>query len=244
MVIFSFQKYRQRNENYHQLLQIKEYLTFSNAMLTVYHTDINLVRQHSKLNELLRELPEMMHERAKRYKFEKDAYNFVVGRLLLKKGLAGFEIDAKLEDLQYSENGKPFLEHVSFNISHTEDMVVCAFSTTGEIGIDIERVKEVNLADFEPWFTNTEWTVINTSSSPIQKFYWYWTRKESIIKALGISLSELHRIEIENTKDHFTESGKKWFLKDLDIGTGFCAALCTDFKISEIRRNHIEFKYK
>jgi len=200
-------------------------------MICIHQADSNQVRKDKALNNLLLDLPENMHERANRYKFEEDAYNFVLGRLLLKKGLTALGKEDQFEHIQYHESGKPFLEDVFFNISHTENLVVCALSSKGEIGIDIEKVKEVKLDDFDAWFTKKEWAKINNSPSPLQKFYWYWTRKESVLKALGVNLSYLHKIEIDATKDHFIENGKKWWLKDVDFGTGFSGALCSEHPI-------------
>ena len=202
-------------------------------MIRIYQADSDQVRKDKTLNNLLRVLPEKMHERANRYKFERDAYNFVLGRLLLKIGLEEHGKIDQFEHIEYKESGKPFLKDVFFNISHTDNLVVCALSTDGEIGIDVEKVKQVKLDDFEPWFTIREWKEINNASLPLQKFYWYWTRKESVLKALGVNLSYLHEIEIDATKDHFIENEKKWFIKDLDFAPGFFGALCSESEITE-----------
>ena len=231
-----FQKYRQRNEKICQLLQKSEDLTLNNIMIYIYYTDSKLVRQKYKLKDFIEKLPEKMHKRAYRYKFEKDGFNFVLGRLLLNKGLEDLGWGDRLENIRYLESGKPFLENVYFNISHTEGLVVCALSTKGEIGIDIEKVKQVKLDDFEAWFTKKEWAEINSSPSPLQKFYWYWTRKESIIKALSTNLSYLHKIEVDATKNFFSDEGKKWYLKDLDFGKGFTGALCSEIQISDLKQ--------
>jgi len=205
-------------------------------MICIYQADSNYIRKYKALNDLLRDLPAKTHERANRYKFAPDAYNFALGRLLLKAGLEELKIGSQLEQIEYQESGKPFLRDVFFNISHTENLVVCALSTKGEIGIDIEKVKQVSLADFNAWFTEKEWAKINSSPSPLQKFYWYWTRKESIIKALGVNLSYLHKIEIDASKDHFIDNGKKWWLKNIDFGTSYYGALCSEIPISDLRQ--------
>jgi len=200
-------------------------------MLTIYQADTKRFQGKKSLEKLLKELPLNMHKKALRYKFEEDAYNFVVGRLLLKKGLEELVMGDKLQQITYQNSGKPYLDDVSFNISHSGNKVVCVLSTKGEVGVDIEKIKEVKLEDFEAWFTKMEWTEINNAPSPLQKFYWYWTRKESIIKALGVTLCYLHKIEVDATKDHFIESGKKWYLKDLDFGRGYFGALCSEVEI-------------
>ncbi|MEL6926724.1 MAG: hypothetical protein AAFO94_21975, partial [Bacteroidota bacterium] len=43
---------------------------------------VEIARQHS-LEKLLSHLPRSLHARARRYRFERDQYNFLIGRLLL-----------------------------------------------------------------------------------------------------------------------------------------------------------------
>jgi 4'-phosphopantetheinyl transferase len=205
-------------------------------MIYIYQADSKPFRENKAFNKLCSKLPVVLHERANRYKFEEDAYNFVLGRLLLKESLKVLGKEDQFEHIQYYESGKPFLDGISFNISHTENLVACAISLDGQIGVDIEKVKQVKLADFETWFTENEWTDIYNSPSQLQKFYWYWTRKESIIKALGVNLSYLHKIEIDASKDHFIENGQKWWLRDLNFGETYCGALCSETPITGLKQ--------
>ncbi len=204
-------------------------------MIYIYQADSFRIKQNMQLNNLLKYLPESMNDRTFQYKFEQDAYNFVLGRLLLRKGLKDLGLSNQIEHIEYQKNSKPFLKDVFFNISHTDNLVVCAISLEGEIGIDVEKTKPVVLEDFEPWFTIGEWSDIIKSTESIRKFYWYWTRKESIIKALGLTLSYLHQIEIDTTKDLFIEKSNKWYLNDLDFGADHTGALCSMVPIKEVR---------
>ena len=208
-------------------------------MLTIYQADTKRFQGNISLEKLLKELPLNMHEKALRYKFKEDAYNFVVGRLLLKKGLEELGMGDQLQHITYQNSGKPNLKDVFFNISHSGNMVVCVLSTKGVVGIDIEKEREIKLDDFDAWFSKKEWQEINKASSPLQKFYWFWTRKESIIKALGVTLSHLHKIEVDATKDHFIENDKKWYLKDLDFGSGYFGALCSEVEIENLSQKTI-----
>ncbi len=205
-------------------------------MLIIYQADSKQIQDKKSLKKLFEELPVNLHKRALRYKFKKDAYNFVVGRLLLKRGLEELGKVDQFEHIAYQKSGKPYLKDVFFNISHSGNLVICVLSTKGFVGIDIEKTREVKLNDFEAWFTKKEWLEINNTPSPLQKFYWYWTRKESIIKALGVNLSYLNKIEIDATKDYFIENGKKWYLKDLDFGSGYFGALCSEVVIEGINQ--------
>lgn len=192
-------------------------------------------RKKYKLDQLLNLLPFSLHGRAKRYEFEVDAFNFVLGRLLLKEGLDQLGLVTNLESITYGENGKPFLKKAYFNISHSEDRVICALSTEGEIGIDIEKERTLELKSFLYWFSLEEWTNIQYSDSPLKTFFWYWTRKESILKALGIELSHLHKIEINPTNDFFFYNQEKWHLQDLNLGKGYFGAICSEEEIGTIK---------
>lgn len=203
-------------------------------MIYIYQADSAMVSKSNSLKDLLEVLPESMHERALRYKSEQAGYNFVIGRMLLKEGLKKLGIVDEFEKIGFHPTGKPFLKKAFFNISHSDSKVVCAITTQGEIGIDIEKVKPIELDNFKTFFMEKEWKEINSSSSPLDKFYWYWTRKESIIKALGVNLSYLHQIEIDPAKNLFFDQGKKWYLTDLNIGMGFYGALCSEFNAVDI----------
>lgn len=203
-------------------------------MVYVYRSDTKDVMAKYILRDLLTELPRSLHDRAHRYKSERDAYNYVMGRLLLKKGLKDLRIIAKLEDISYTKTEKPILKGVFFNISHTENKVVCAFSLESEIGIDVEKKKEVDLKNFSSWFSEREWNDIQTTDDPLSKFYWYWTRKECIIKTIGENLSYLHKLEIDPGSNQFTDGGKKYYLMDLDLGPDYAAAICSELPIDAI----------
>lgn len=194
----------------------------------IYTADSEVIRGNSTLEELLTKLPEEMHAKAYRYRFERDAFNFALGRLLLKKGLAEIEKAHLLSQITFQENDKPVLEGVYFNISHSADRVVCVVSESGQVGIDIEKYKVLPLDDFRRSFTQKEWFDIQNAPEPMKTFFWYWTRKESVIKALGVNLSYLHKIELDPTKEFFIIEGKKWCLQDLDFSDGYMGALCSE----------------
>ena len=111
-------------------------------MLTIYQADTKRFQAEKSLEKLLEELPLNMHKKAIRYKFKEDAYNFIVGRLLLKKGLEELGMVDQLQHIAYRNSGKPYLKDVFFNISHSGNLVVCALSTKGVVGIDIEKTKD------------------------------------------------------------------------------------------------------
>src|SRR5439155_11129234 len=78
--------------------------------------------------------------RADRFRFERDRSRYIVGRALLRGLLAGY-LDTAPEGLQfqYGEFSKPALRGgPGFNVSHSGSIALYAFSSVGEIGIDVE----------------------------------------------------------------------------------------------------------
>lgn len=201
------------------------------SVVRIYMTHSLTLGNSKTTSQLLEGLPPSMHQRALRYRRKEDAYSFIAGRLLLQRGLEYQGIDDSIEHIQIEESGKPFLKSAYFNISHSDERVVCAITETGKIGIDIEKEKEVELVNFKPWFTAMEWKDIVESQTSLQQFYRYWTRKESIIKALGWTLSQLHQIHLDIKQDVFHENGKTWYIQNLDIGSDYWGAICSEVKL-------------
>jgi 4'-phosphopantetheinyl transferase len=137
--------------------------------------------------------------RAGRFVFERDRRRFVVGRARLRHLLAsrlGVQPDAV--ELDYGPRGKPRLSRrfadskLRFNVSHSEDFAVYAFSSDREIGVDVEIVRELRDADeiasrFFSLRENQAYQALDSLDKPLG-FFNCWTRKEAFIKALGDGL--------------------------------------------------------
>ncbi|MFT4664112.1 MAG: 4'-phosphopantetheinyl transferase [Polaribacter sp.] len=186
-------------------------------MRKIYHADSRKLIAEQSLSSLYEGVPPEVKERAERFRFPRDAYNFVNGRILLQKGLRELGLDDDLSKIQYQENGKPQLDGVYFNISHSDHRVVCVLSTEGEIGVDVEVRGTIELESFVNYFTETEWSDINEADDPIGRFYFYWTRKEAVIKALGVTLSWLHDIELDAKGERFEFGGREWVLEEVEL---------------------------
>jgi 4'-phosphopantetheinyl transferase len=209
--------------------------------ISIYRSQTESLIKQKSLQELLQQLPTPLQSRALRYKSELSAYNYVVGRLLLKHGLACFGFDDDLEKIKFQENGKPVLPGIHFNISHSDHQVICAFSKEGVIGVDLEKISPIDFEDFTSMFSAQEWTAIKDSDNPIRTFYWFWTRKESIIKALGHKLSYLHQIELDVSLDYIFIDGRQWFLRDISVGEPFLGATCCEEEIEKLEVVDFQF---
>lgn len=91
--------------------------------------------------------------------------------------------------LLYTPQGKPYLEHgPCFNLSHSGHFAALAISDQ-PVGLDLQDMTHKSsqrLAD--RWFTAEEAAWINGQPD---RFFHVWTRKESVVKALGLGLAAL-----------------------------------------------------
>ncbi|HHS96217.1 MAG TPA: 4'-phosphopantetheinyl transferase superfamily protein, partial [Phaeodactylibacter sp.] len=188
--------------------------------------DTRQLQKTQPLPALLKSMPSDIQARALRYRLERDAYNLVAGRILLQKGLKELGLDTDISKIRYLPSGKPILESVHFSISHSEHLVLCALYTEGAIGLDVEVRQNPDLKNFKDFFTKVEWQDIMDANDSIGRFYFYWTRKEAVIKALGVNLDWLHRIGLDTHADIFTIENKEWFFKTLNLGVNVYGALC------------------
>ena len=88
---------------------------------------------------LLEKIPEKKKIQAEKFRFKEDSWRTILGYNLLFKILKE-NFGTEKADIIFNEYGKPFLkgEDVFFNISHCENVVVCA-ADTAPLGIDIQK---------------------------------------------------------------------------------------------------------
>lgn len=96
--------------------------------------------------------------------------------------------------LEKAEGGKPYLvglaEQVCFNLSHSGEYVVCAFSDR-ETGVDIERIGRERMNVARRFFHREEIRALEEAGAEERKelFFKYWSVKESFLKYKGTGLS-------------------------------------------------------
>lgn len=184
----------------------------------------------------LERLPAALQPKILRYRRWEDAHAALLGKLLLLVALHTTGSTATLEELLYTPHDKPYFPAgPNFNISHSGNRAVCALSTTGRVGVDIELIKPLSFDDFQTQFTPNEWQAIRSAPDPIAAFYRFWTAKESLIKAdgrgLGIPLLELDVTEYRP----IPLDGASWTFQPLSFFPGYAAHLTTEEPNPEIR---------
>lgn len=136
------------------------------------------------------------HQQANRYKIPEDRGRFCVGRAMLRY-LSGcyLRCDGKALQLEVNHYGKPrwqgFHEQLGFNISHSGDWVLIAFTAGLDVGIDVERVNQSPRFDFltvaKHAFHPLEMAQLDAMPEEQKKstFYDLWSCKEAVMKAIG-----------------------------------------------------------
>ncbi|MCU0735566.1 MAG: 4'-phosphopantetheinyl transferase superfamily protein [Methylotetracoccus sp.] len=134
-------------------------------------------------------------ERAAGFRFERHRRRYVIGRAALR-GVLGTLVDCDPAALPLltESGGKPALRcGPAFNVSHSEEHLVIGIAHEGRLGVDAEVKKSIpdamELANGS--FADDEIAVLETlsASERSEAFLKIWTRKESLLKALGTGLS-------------------------------------------------------
>jgi len=133
-----------------------------------------------------------------RYKFAKDRHDALITRAFVRD-LLSYYAEVAPQDWQFEKGNKDKPELINcplplrFNISHTKNLIICAVTLEDDIGCDVENTGRNNnvLAIAERYFSSTEINELFALPEAQQRnrFFDYWTLKESYIKAWGLGLA-------------------------------------------------------
>ncbi len=137
-------------------------------------------------------------ERADRFVFDRHRFRYIRARAALR-ALLGRHLNVPSAEvvLRAAPGGKPFLADASpslyFNVSHSGDLALIALTKGGEVGVDLENVRQHSddwVALARRYFASEEVAALErfSSSERVQAFFRGWTRKEAIVKLLGDGL--------------------------------------------------------
>ena len=209
-----------------------------------------LLHEHSShIESIKRNLSTDELARAGKFHFEKDQNRFVMARGILRMILAGY-LGMKPHELrfEYTSNGKPILaakpgyDTLSFNLSHSGTFALYAVTHHGNIGVDIEYVRDDVVVGqiAQRFFSPGEISSLEKihKNKLTEVFYQYWTRKEAFLKATGEGVSfpmEQCDVSLINGRvlspitllgDHRENSC--WFGQDLFPGQCYAAAIAVE----------------
>lgn len=201
--------------------------------------------------EAVQALPESEAKKAGRFRFETHKNRFIKGRFMLRS-LLGMYLDIDFYDQEFHANryGKPAVHKfhddnsIHFNISNSENIYVCAFSQNSDIGIDIEKIHDLPDMDriIARFFSEDEKRRFCSLPLPgrTNTFFKYWTRKEALLKAMGMGLSfPLDKVSVLANESDATQGSiiarnqnaeTEWTFRDIKIFDGFASALALEGK--------------
>lgn len=154
----------------------------------------------SRINELERYLERDEIGRARRFHYQEDRNRFVAAHGILRKILGCYiDLPPRRISFRITSGGKPELdarnkpEALFFNVSHSCDQVVFAFSRSHRVGVDVERIRPLPdfLAILQGYFHPDETAAIQRLPALEQRqaFFQLWSGKEAFVKGTGEGLS-------------------------------------------------------
>lgn len=156
--------------------------------------------------EILNMLSKSRREKAERYRTKRAAYlsagaGYLLSCALKEKGLA--------ESVFYGEHGKPYIEGFHFNLSHSGTVAALAVAS-GEVGVDIEKIKPVQEGIIKCVCTEREREYLDGLSKEAREreFFRFWTAKESAGKYLGTGITDPKEFEIDLSSKSVTRGGE------------------------------------
>ena len=148
-----------------------------------------------------------------------------------------------LPELELNLNKKPFFKGSSlqFNLSHSQDIYLLLLSDECPVGVDLEEIKNrrfcAKLA--QRFFTAKEQDFLEKSEDYLKAFYALWTRREALVKCLGIGLWQMRE---QGGKGHNFLSFSFEFNGSLFMATLCCKKpLDMDFARQELGMKLCEF---
>ncbi|MDO8721938.1 MAG: 4'-phosphopantetheinyl transferase superfamily protein [Syntrophales bacterium] len=204
-------------------------------MIDILYTRFATPFPQEVLENCLLTMPAFIREKIQRYHRWEDRQAGLLGKLLLREALTwyGYGPDY-LSRLQTDGYGRPRVgDSLDFNISHSGEFVVCVITAVGRVGVDIERIRDMDISGFHRYFLQESWQEISASVNDLRCFFDHWTMRESVIKADGRGLSvPLKELNVKEEK--VVLDSKVWHLKKVELSSSYCCHLATDIENPEL----------
>jgi 4'-phosphopantetheinyl transferase len=187
-------------------------------------------------------------ERAARFRFDVDRRRFVKARAAVRE-IVGAYIGSRPEKVifAYGEYGKPSVlssdgrsDRIQFNVSHAADLALCVVTKSGDVGVDVESVREdldvTAIADRV--FSDDERCLLADSTDRASTFARIWVRKEACVKASGVGIGgdlsgfSVGLADLSRVGEVPGGCAGGWVVRELPVDAGFAAAVATHSPLS------------
>lgn len=182
------------------------------------------------MDEMLERLSPLERTRAARMPEERASRQYVVSRAMQRQLLAGY-VGGHPSEIRFGvvAMGKPTLAYpndigLTFNTTHSGDLVVIAVTAHRDVGVDVERVRPVEraLKVSKRCYSSAEHEMLSSlpPAEVARAFLSIWVKREGTAKARGDSvwrgLASWKNGEIENSSRR-----TNWRVEYLDLGDDF-----------------------
>ena len=222
----------------------------SEEVVHVWRADLEV--DESSQRSFLKLLAPDEESRAGKFRFAKDRRNFIAARGMLRVLLGKYlETNPAEISFEYSRFGKPGIANsnaLRFNITHSQNIALFAFTKKFTIGIDVEFVNpDIEVKDIAKKFFSTN-EIMNLLALPVKQqalgFFNCWTRKEAFIKAVGEGLSfplDKFEVSLEPGKPakllatHWEPAAvSKWSMYSMSPEPNFVGSLVIEGLVEEV----------
>lgn len=189
-----------------------------------------------KNTEVLEDLLDERKEKILRCRFAQDRKLALAANLLLKYVLNSYGVS--MMNLKYGDNGKPELDGICFNLSHSGEVAVCAVSDK-PVGCDVEKINKMREKVASRFFTERENAYLHQfeGKEKDKEFFRLWTMKESYMKMTGEGMKlSMKRFEfdMEMSDVQVIRDGKicSCYVKEYMV-PGYCVTVCGEEEYDE-----------
>ena len=206
--------------------------------------DDHLLHQYRNL------LTEEERGRERRFHFARDRHRYLLTRAMVRTVLSRYAAVAPAQ-WAFSTNafGMPTIANdlsaarrISFNISHTSSLIVLAVTGDRALGVDTEniRARPAPLDAANHFFSSDEALALSALPACMQhdRFFQYWTLKESYIKARGMGLSiPLDKFGFDFSQDsrvaismhpQLNDQPSRWHFWQFRLAADYMVAVCAE----------------
>ena len=205
-------------------------------MNRILYCSVDKLWSNEFFNQKISLLPQILQQKILAYKDKRDQQLRISGKLMLQQLMHDFNVEQGLNDIKYDVLNKPFInKNFHFSIAHSEDFVVCVAAVKNIVGIDVEKIKLIDVLLLKDIFTKEEWLTLEIKNYDLNYFYFLWTRKEAVLKAIGKGIyEEMGKIDV--LKDEIMYEAQSYYIYDIPINNEYKVSLaCNKTDIFEVR---------
>ena len=195
-------------------------------------------------------------ERCDKFKSQQRRREFIIGRGSLRTLIGQYlALDPSSFEFAYSDHQKPYISTtamgapVTFNLTHSHDLVLIALTLERRVGIDIEYLRpDVEFRKLSRrFFSKQESQSLEAYDDAClpAAFFACWTRKEALLKAIGAGIAfglrdfsvSVDPLDQEvDLRTHWDQAeAARWSILNLDLERDYAAAVAVNGSNCKLR---------